>query len=139
MAKVTGPLMSFEAHGSLGSEFTFRAGAKAANVYRPPDPSRGRRGQASPAQQAVRDNYTQALAAWRALEEIERQAWNVTAADDGRVVNGWNLFFAQWTPPPPPPPAGMAWTMLGTPVVLLPGRITPAPAASQSTLWLSGM
>jgi hypothetical protein len=139
MAKITGPLMSFEAHGTMGPNLTFRAGAKAANVYRPPNTSKARRGQATPAQQAVRDRYTAALADWRGLPEIERQAWNLTAEDDERLVNGWNLYLAQWTPAPEPPPAGMAWTLFGDPPALLPGTSTPAPAANQATLWLSGI
>lgn len=118
MAKVTHPLLSLEARGTVGQDLTFRHGAKAANVYRPPLRQSAARTRTSAAQQTIRDIYREALAAWRALNPGTRETWNALAVADPRAVNGWNLYLAAYTPAPTAQTVVPITLAIGTPTDL---------------------
>lgn len=86
MAKVNGPLLSFEAHGTIAKKLTYtntrgQAYARARNV-----PT----GQPSAAQLAQRVMYQEAVSAWHALTDIERDEWKTAGAAVG--LTGFNAF-----------------------------------------------
>jgi len=96
MAKVRGPLMSMDASGQVGDDHQFRANRYGTHAYLPRDRRKQNQQAPSAAQTAVRSDYAQAHAAWLALSQGERDAWNAQANTKARQVNGWNLFFTAW-------------------------------------------
>lgn len=76
MAKVKGPLMSMEAHGTYGGQVRFRRGPGGVHVYTGGEPHSKGPKRVSAAQQAQRDSYRAAVAQWRELSESARLLWS---------------------------------------------------------------
>lgn len=130
MAKVTRPLFSMGASGTVGPNLTFRQGAKTPHVYMPPPRKTAARARVSEAQAKVRDTYRDALTEWQGMDEETRATWNALAALEPAQVSGWNLAMRDywathqnetlpdpWTYIPPPGDAavfpGTVWTSTG--------------------------
>lgn len=88
MAKITSPLMSMTAAGTIGDRLTFRTlnGQAVASKKNIPRPG------ASAAQVVQRDAYAAACAAWQALSPAEQAAWVVLG--DARQITGFNAFLS---------------------------------------------
>lgn len=76
MAKVTAPLFSATASGTVGRKLTYRNTQQGAVVQRPAIPSKP----ATFAQGAERTRFTAAMAAWAALGSTPRGEWQAAAA-----------------------------------------------------------
>lgn len=95
MARVKGPVYSADATGNFaGGLIQFRHHRGGLHVYRPTDPSRQNQKSPSSAQQAIRQRYREALAAWRGLSESARSDWNARGAT--MALSGWNLFLSKF-------------------------------------------
>ena len=84
MAKVTGPLFSMSASGTIGDAVTYGSwmGIPWARVwFKPQNPQTAK-------QVNVRDALIIALAYWKALPEAEQEKWNVIASGTG--MSGYN-------------------------------------------------
>lgn len=92
MARVRGPLMSFEASGNFAGQMQFRCNRYGGHVYRPPDPVTQNQRPATVAQTAQREKYALGRAAWNTLDEEDKIAWNATATASKEDVTGFNLF-----------------------------------------------
>jgi hypothetical protein len=101
MAKITNPLFSIAASGTVGKiTFTNTNGkqtARALSFRRPPQPTEP--------QQTVRDNCRTAAAYWAALTPDERAEWAarglklryITDPENLTTLNnGWALFLSEW-------------------------------------------
>jgi len=97
MPKVTGPLFSVGAQGTLGEVLTFQKGMKGHRVGKVP---RHRDAQ-SQAQLDHRDKFLAARDAWLALSEEEKAEY--TAKGNLAQMTGWNLFLREYILTPPPP------------------------------------
>ena len=96
MAKVQGPFMSLDAHGSVGKAITIqglhkqRIGkmwSQSGSIHKSPP---------TPAQLAQRKLYGEAVGAWRALSAADKAGWDAGAAKER--ITGWNAFFRQYAP-----------------------------------------
>lgn len=96
MAKVRGPLFSFDARGQFGDAFMFRGGTQRTHVYQPANRRKINQGQPSARQILVRQQFGEAVTGWRSLTDPEREAWDARALALGRNVNGWNLYLKAW-------------------------------------------
>jgi hypothetical protein len=93
MAKVTAPLQSFEAHGSVAKSLTFRKdnGRNVVSAYTIPGGFSV--APVSEAQVAQRVAYRRTIDAWHALTSEEKQAYNLRAR---RLhLSGYNLFLKE--------------------------------------------
>lgn len=111
MAKLTGPLASFSARGSIAKLVTYqkkRAGWIAHRFL-------GKRQEPSEDQALVRYWMGQAVIAWQALSLSTKQAYNELAK--GLALTGYNFYVSEYVktylvaPPPPPPPDVLYWDM----------------------------
>lgn len=96
MAKTTGPAMSIEARGSIGEGLTFSERKTGSQV-------RFQRKQKSPnttLRAPVRLRYGQAVEAFRALTQEQKDALNLRAIP--LHISGWNLFMKEFTNAPLP-------------------------------------
>jgi hypothetical protein len=88
MAKLTGPLLSFDARGKLGNTLVF-IGWKGIKTVRqfviPANPN-------TPGQVAQRDNMTMAVARWKPLQAATKAAWAAATAIATSPLSGFNLF-----------------------------------------------
>ena len=86
MAKVTGPLMSIDARGKLADSIVFM-GWKGLNTVRqwvkPSNPN-------TPAQQAIRADFSTAVTKQKTLIAPDKAAWNNRAS--GQPLSGFNMF-----------------------------------------------
>lgn len=87
MAKVTGPLLSMEAAGTLGKLLTFTATGKGHRVYKFSPP----RGTGDAGRKA---HYAAGCAAWRALDEEGKQGYNESARP--LKLTGFNLYMREY-------------------------------------------
>ena len=92
MAKLTAPLMSFNARGKLASSLVFMGwkGLKTVRQYVTPANPRS-------ADQVIQRNiFTQAVLAWRSYfaGPSAPAAWDVAASVDPKPLSGFNLFMA---------------------------------------------
>ena len=86
MAKLTGPLFSMGAHGSIGAKLTIRRNRGSHTAVSTPTPT----GPASQRQLEQRQVWRNARAQWHALPAPARAAWTNTAVS-------WGLpAFALW-------------------------------------------
>ena len=101
MAKITNPLHSLTASGSVAALITYRHTAARAIAHRLPAASKS----ATAAQLARRALYAAGCAAWQALTPEEKAAWAAT----GEVVNlsGFSLYIKTYLLTPPA--AGTIW------------------------------
>jgi len=72
MAKVTGPLLSATASGSIGPRLTYSKKASGAQVRI----QRAQKDYENPARKVVRDAYRTGLILWNSLPTIEKNYWN---------------------------------------------------------------
>ena len=106
MAKLTGPLASFSARGSIAKLVTYqkkRAGWIAHRFL-------GLRQEPNEAQAEVRYWMGQAVIAWQGLSFSTKQVYNELA--NGLALTGYNFYVSEYVrqhlaaaPPPPPPEA----------------------------------
>ena len=71
MAKVTGPLFSFGASGTVGKKLTYRATKRGAVVQTRPIPSKP----ANSNQIRERSRFSEAMATWKTLDAPTRAKW----------------------------------------------------------------
>lgn len=90
MARITGPLFSLAAAGTVGKTLQFRRSAEVQLVqlhpYQPPS--------ASDLQVICRDRMRAARAAWLALSDGDRTLWHYIAHK--RRLTDWVCFFAEY-------------------------------------------
>lgn len=90
MAKVTGPLLSLAASGTVSGLVSFRMGRKGAEVTKKPHPRTPPTTQQTIERQRMRDART----AFKALSNADLANWQAWATFKGRPV--WMAFFAEW-------------------------------------------
>jgi hypothetical protein len=100
MAKVKGPMHSDSAGGQFGKNMIFRSGKKGTVVTGYYKPGSAKKFTLSEAQLAQRQKYGEAVEAWRALTNEEREIFNENAK--AQNISGWNLYFKNYSPVPPP-------------------------------------
>lgn len=100
MAKLSGPLLSLDATGTIGDNLGYvrKAGASVArSIGRIRAAARdGRKRPASSLQEQVRARWSAGVDAWNALAPEEKAAYS-EAADDLNLT-GYNLFMRDFTP-----------------------------------------
>jgi hypothetical protein len=104
MAKVKGPMHSDSAGGQFGKNMIFRSGKKGTVVTKYYKPGSAKKFTLSEAQIAQRTKYGEAVEAWRALTNEEREIFNENAK--AQNISGWNLYFKNYFGDVPPPPPG---------------------------------
>lgn len=90
MAKVTGPLFSFSASGSINRKLTFRNNERYFVAQRPPVPT----GPASPWQLTERQSMKDAAAAWASLSNTDRAIWGNSELPT--IRSAWMSFFMEF-------------------------------------------
>lgn len=88
MAKITNPLFSMSASGSIGDAVTFTQTARGAVAKRFSKPS----GLPAAGQVAQRAAYAAAVASWNALPAQDKAAWTITGK--ARGVSGYNAYLS---------------------------------------------
>lgn len=100
MARLTCPLLSLTATGTLGDHLAYYGDGKAAfarsNTNRRALRRAGIKLPPTPAQQLVRDRWTAGVAAWHTIDAGERAAY--AEAADAFAITGFNLFMQQYQP-----------------------------------------
>lgn len=98
MTKLITPLLSLDAHGTIGDSVTFQSSTRRKFSREKPVPADPE----SALQLAWRQIYRDAVAAWHALSEAERQAWRGVCPG----LTGYQCFMkiTLLTPPTPPTP-----------------------------------
>lgn len=91
MAKISGPLFSFGASGTVGNMLTFNQSLSRPVARRKPSGY----APATPAQAIQRDAMSAAAVAWRALSTPTRAEW--IALTNGRANTAFSKFFLEWT------------------------------------------
>ena len=101
MAKVTGPLMSLAASGSIAKiiNYTSTSGGKTVRGWAKPT------GTPSSIQVSRRNRYREGAAAWQVLTPAEKDSYTATA--DALKITGYNLFIRNWLAPWAP--VGTSW------------------------------
>lgn len=89
MAKITAPLMSLHARGSIGHGLTFSIRKSGQQVRWQ---KRQKKSRPTPAQANQRTLYLITLAHWLALSDAEKAEYNAKAAQEKVKLSGWNLF-----------------------------------------------
>jgi len=90
MTKLTGPLMGFDAEGSIGDETTFskfKGGTYAKQYKRPLNPS-------TAAQGLARQTLAKANAIWKHSPNLFRESWERSA--DSRPLSGYNTWIGRY-------------------------------------------
>lgn len=104
MAKITGPLFSTSAHGSIGRQITHQSGKiqpQAKNWSKPT-------GARSPRQTARRLRFLTIAATWAILTQEQRAPYEATAKH--RHITGWNVFLSEQLKNNPPG-LGVLWDL----------------------------
>jgi len=102
MAKLTGPLFSNSAHGSIGQMVTMlkQRGQQISKRHSKPT------GTTSPKQTNRRTRFLQIAAEWAALTNEAHQIYNSLAT--AHKITGWNLFLSE-SLAANPPGLGVLW------------------------------
>jgi len=90
MPKVTGPLFSITALGTLGKVITFQKNRSGSIVTKMPVPKKG----TTEDQEAARSKFQAAAASWSSLTENEKANWNSVAA--GTKQTGFNIYLKEY-------------------------------------------
>lgn len=90
MPKVTGPLFSLGAGGTLGKAITYKGSISGARVEKVPRPRNVR----SAAQVLQRNEFKDGASFWKTLTPEEKAAY--TAGGDVLGITGYNYFLQQW-------------------------------------------
>lgn len=101
MAKVKGAFFSLGASGTIASSITVNQSSTQQIARKKPQGY----APASPMQAIIRNDMSQAAAAWRALDPAQRAQWRALAAPRGNTAFG--KFYLEWmaqrsTPAQPP-------------------------------------
>ncbi|MDZ7721674.1 MAG: hypothetical protein U5R06_02310 [candidate division KSB1 bacterium] len=92
MAKVTAPLFSLDASGTIGKAFTFSKW-KGRNYVRtrvsPYNPK-------STGQTTQRTAFSSAVTVWQGMSSGEKDNWNARARGLGLVMSGYNFYVQQY-------------------------------------------
>jgi hypothetical protein len=121
MAKVTGPLLSMDARGTLGGVVTYQDGFGKHRVTRKPV----HRDAGSATQLDQRALFLEAVAYWKALSAGQKADWNATA--NLLRMTGYQLVLKEYMlgrlveEPPEAPEGGFAGGLLGLSGVWLGG------------------
>jgi len=102
MAKISGPLFSQSAHGSIGAQLNYQRQVSGQIVRRHSAPT----GAPSAIQTQRRAHYSAGIAAWHSLTPAEKTAWaqiGLTSA-----ITGYNAFLSAWLTGSQPVP-GTVW------------------------------
>lgn len=98
MAKLTSPLHSITAQGTIGKKITYSGSLGGARAYAYNAP----RGTGTPARKSL---YANGCAAWQLLTPSEKAAWNVIGKQ--KKISGFNAFMSNYLLTPQP--AGIPW------------------------------
>jgi hypothetical protein len=90
MAKITAPLFSISASGTIGKKVTFRATKHGNRAGKPPVPSPS----ATIPQQFNRQQMRDAAVTWYLLDQPDRDEWQLYGAPVDR--SGWVAFFTEY-------------------------------------------
>lgn len=90
MAKVSGPLFSFGASGSIAKVLTFNQSDRRAVARKTPAASTS----ASEMQLIMRAQFAEAAKAWRALDPADRAQWIALAAPTARPA--FAKYYLEW-------------------------------------------
>jgi len=96
MARVIGPFMSLDAHGSVGKAITVQRHGKRRIAYKWSKAGQVNKSPATVEQTARRKIYGEAVGAWRALSTADKADWNASAVKER--ITGWNAFLRQYKP-----------------------------------------
>lgn len=91
MARVVAPFLSVDASGTMDSAITasiWKGQQYMRRWFRPTNPK-------TSAQQAQRQKLANAVAAWQALYDADKEAWNEAARDVYPPISGFNYFVQQ--------------------------------------------
>lgn len=133
MAKVSGPLFSFDARGSLARALTFRQGRSGKECVRYSFPGSKNISLASQAQLDHRAIYGAAVEAWALLDAGSRAAYDVLAAPE--QLSGWNYFLRESMLAPPGPPPFVPTDISGLQIWLDCQQITGLSTGDQIVTW----
>lgn len=92
MAKVTAPLLSFDAAGSIGDTITFgkwKGRNYARRKVAPTNPN-------TAGQQTQRTAFGNAVASWKAQDQATQDSWTDRAKALGLVMSGFNLYVREY-------------------------------------------
>ena len=95
MPKITGPLLSITASGSIAKRITFSKKRTGQQVRF----QRAQKDYSNTARAKARLNYQNAVSAWNELNPFERNTWNALAL--GKKYTGYNLFVKTYLLKPP--------------------------------------
>jgi len=104
MPKLTGPLFSISAHGTMKDTITYQGSPSGPRVQLVPK----HRDMFTGSQSLVRTSFLQAASQWRALDGATKTWWNTRA--EGQGMTGYNLYIKVYltgsggTPPTPHAP-----------------------------------
>ena len=94
MAKITNPLMSISATGTIARKITFSGSTGGTRAFLRPTP----KGTGTPAHKS---RYSDGCAAWQLLSPAEKAAWSETG--EPRRLNGFQAFMSAWLLETPSP------------------------------------
>lgn len=92
MAKVTGPLFSTEASGSISKLLTFAKNKSTPQVRAHPRV----RHLSKDCQEVVNNLFKQAIVLWKVLDQDEKDGWHRLAKIRNLPYNGYNLFIGHF-------------------------------------------
>ena len=90
MAKISGPLFSFGASGTVSKVLTFNQSNTTPTARKKP----ARSNSSTPMQLTMRAEFSDAAKAWRALSPTDRAAWIALAAPSARPA--FAKFYLEW-------------------------------------------
>jgi len=92
MAKVTAPLFSLDASGTIGKAFTFSKWKGRHYVRTRVSPYNPQ----SSGQSTQRTAFSAAVAVWKGMSSSEKESWNNRAKNLGLVMSGYNFYVQQY-------------------------------------------
>ena len=96
MAKTEGALFSTGAHGTLAGVVTYQGSRKHAQAHK----RLNRQDRQTASQLSRRSLFADAVAAWQALTEEEKEVYRARASESGGR-SGYNIVLSEYTPAPP--------------------------------------
>ena len=92
MAKVSGPCMSTEAHGTIGNCLTFQQRGRGFAAIRPPVPRKSKTSNPTAGQTTQRLKIKALVESWQAFTDEQKAAWNAEAKISGDNLSGYHHF-----------------------------------------------
>jgi alpha-ketoglutarate-dependent taurine dioxygenase len=96
MARTEGALFSEQARGTLADTITYQRNRKNPQAHK----RLNRQDRRTASQLSRRSLFADAVAAWQALTEPEKEAYRIRASGTGGR-SGYNIFLSEYTPAPP--------------------------------------